>query len=210
MARARPPGWCGSGASCALWTRPACTPTIRCRWTAWTRLRVDDVRSVDQGFLRAANRIDIDIADSEDLIDDAQVMSGEENILSLFYTVHFSVSEPYAYRYRVADPAALVGGFAEWAVRQTVARRSSSEVLVTHRGAIEQEVLATLQAELDAVASGVRAVAVNVLDAHAPPAVHEAFRDVASSLEEPRPARSGRPRATTPKPWPRRAPKPFP
>ena len=149
-----------------------------------TRLRVDDVRSVDQGFLRAANRIDIARSESEELIDDAQVMSGEENILSLFYTVHFSVSEPYAYRYRVADPAALVGGFAEWAVRQTVARRSSSEVLVTHRAAIEQEVLATLQAELDAVASGVRAVAVNLLDAHAPPAVHEAFRDVASSLED--------------------------
>ena len=149
-----------------------------------TRLRIDDVRSVDQGFLRAANRIDIERSESEELIDDAQVMSGEENILSLFYTVHFSVSEPYAYRYRVADPAALVGGFAEWAVRQTVARRSSSEVLVTHRAAIEQEVLATLQGELDAVASGVRAVAVNLLDAHAPPAVHEAFRDVASSLED--------------------------
>ena len=149
-----------------------------------TRLRIDDVRSVDQGFLRAANRVDIERSESEELIDDAQVMSGEENILSLFYTVHFSVSEPYAYRYRVADPAALVGGFAEWAVRQTVARRSSSEVLVTHRAAIEQEVLATLQGELDAVGSGVRAVAVNLLDAHAPPAVHEAFRDVASSLED--------------------------
>ena len=149
-----------------------------------TRLRTNDVRSVDQGFLRAANRIDIDRVDGEELLDAAQVMSGEENILSLFYTVHFSVSEPYAYRYRVADPAALVRGFAEWAVRQTVARRSSSEVLVTDRAAIEQEVLANLQGELDAVASGVRVVAVNLLDAHAPPAVHEAFRDVASSLED--------------------------
>ncbi len=149
-----------------------------------TRLRTEDVRSIDQGFLRAANRIDIERSDGEDLIDAAQVMSGEENILSLFYTVHFSVSEPYAYHYRVADPAAVVHAFAEWAVRQTVARRSSSEVLVTDRAAIEQEVLATLQAELDAVVSGVQAVAVNLLDAHAPPAVHEAFRDVASSLED--------------------------
>ena len=149
-----------------------------------TKLRTEDVRSVDQGFLRAANRIDVEPADSEDLVDAAQVMSGEENILSLFYTVHFSVSEPYAYRYRVADPAALVSTFAEWSVRQTVAHRSSSEVLVTDRAAIEQEVLTTLQAELDAVDSGVRAVAVNLLDAHAPAAVHEAFRDVASSLED--------------------------
>lgn len=149
-----------------------------------TRLRTEDVRSVDQGFRRAANRIDIERSDGEELTDAAQVMSGEENILSLFYTVHFSVSEPYAYRYRVADPAAVVHTFAEWAVRQTVARRSSSAVLVTDRGAIEQEVLATLQAELDAIRSGVRAVAVNLLDAHAPPAVHEAFRDVASSLED--------------------------
>ena len=149
-----------------------------------TRLRTNEVRSLDQGFLRAANRIDIEPSDREDLVDAAQVMSGEENILSLFYTVHFSVNEPYAYKYRVADPAAVVRTFAEWAVRQTVARRSSSEVLVTDRAAIEQEVLATLQAELDAVGSGVRAVAMNLLDAHAPPAVHEAFRDVASSLED--------------------------
>ena len=149
-----------------------------------TKLRTEDVRSVDQGFLRAVNRIDVEAADSEDLVDAAQVMSGEENILSLFYTVHFSVSEPYAYRYRVADPAALVSTFAEWSVRQTVAHRSSSEVLVTDRAAIEQEVLTTLQAELDAVDSGVRAVAVNLLDAHAPAVVHEAFRDVASSLED--------------------------
>ena len=151
-----------------------------------TKLRTEDVRSVDQGFMRAANRIDIDIeiSESEDFIDAAQVMSGEENILSLFYTVHFNVSEPYTYRYRVADPEALVHTFAEWSVRQTVANRSSSEVLVTDRAAIEQEVLTTLQSELDAVDSGVRAVAVNLLDAHAPPAVHEAFRDVASSLED--------------------------
>jgi HflK protein len=151
-----------------------------------TRLRTNEVRSLDQGFLRAANRIDIDIerSDRQDLIDAAQVMSGEENILSLFYTVHFSVSGPYAYKYRVAEPAAVVRTFAEWAVRQTVAHRSSSEVLVTDRAAIEQEVLAALQAELDAVGSGIRAVAVNLLDAHAPAAVHEAFRDVASSLED--------------------------
>ena len=149
-----------------------------------TRLRTNEVRSIDQGFRRAANRIDIDPSDHEDLIDAAQVMSGEENILSLFYTVHFSVNEPYAYKYRVADPAAVVQTFAEWAVRQTVAHRSSSEVLVTDRAAIEQEVLTALQAELDAVGSGVRAVAINLLDAHAPPAVHEAFRDVASSLED--------------------------
>ena len=149
-----------------------------------TRLRTNEVRSIDQGFRRAANRIDIEPSDHEDLIDAAQVMSGEENILSLFYTVHFSVNEPYAYKYRVADPAAVVQTFAEWAVRQTVAHRSSSEVLVTDRAAIEQEVLVALQAELDAVGSGVRAVAINLLDAHAPPAVHEAFRDVASSLED--------------------------
>ena len=149
-----------------------------------TRLRTNEVRSIDQGFRRAANRIDIEPSDHEDLLDAAQVMSGEENILSLFYTVHFSVNEPYAYKYRVADPAAVVQTFAEWAVRQTVAHRSSSEVLVTDRAAIEQEVLTALQAELDAVGSGVRAVAINLLDAHAPPAVHEAFRDVASSLED--------------------------
>ena len=149
-----------------------------------TRLRTNEVRSIDQGFRRAANRIDIEPSDHEELIDAAQVMSGEENILSLFYTVHFSVNEPYAYKYRVADPAAVVQTFAEWAVRQTVAHRSSSEVLVTDRAAIEQEVLTALQAELDAVGSGVRAVAINLLDAHAPPAVHEAFRDVASSLED--------------------------
>ena len=112
------------------------------------------------------------------------MITGEENILSIQYAVHYDIRDPYTYSYRLADPDGLVRSFASWALRQAVARRTASDILVTHRAALERECHDILQLELDAMESGLRIVAVTLQDVHAAPQVHEAFRDVASALED--------------------------
>jgi membrane protease subunit HflK len=84
----------------------------------------------------------------------------------------------------VSDPAEVVRTFAEAAVRQAVAHRSTDEVLVGHRDEVERETLAILAAHLDGAGSGVRVTAVTLRDVHAPEEVHFAYRDVASALED--------------------------
>ena len=171
-----------------------------------TRLQTQAVRRVELGFFRetdkdenalpwaasqpgvASQRVDGDdvpwTSMRRDLADEAEVMTGEENILSIQYAVHYDIRDPYVYRYRLADPDGLVRSFAAWALRQSVARRTASDILVSQRSALERESHDILQRELDTMGSGVRVVAVTLQDVHAAPQVHDAFRDVASALED--------------------------
>ncbi len=114
----------------------------------------------------------------------AEVLVGDENILQLTCAVHYTVADPYEFRFGVSDPERLLRSMVEAAVRQMAAHRSAGEVLVETRPALEAEVAGTLQIELDAIGAGIEVVSVNLLDIHAPGAVHAAFRDVASSLED--------------------------
>ena len=164
------------------------------------RLQTQAVRRVELGFLREADEdentlpwvpargVDGDEAPwtsmRRNLANEAEVVTGEENILSIQSAVHYDIRDPYVYRYRLADPDRLVRSFASWALRQAVARRTASDILVTHRATLERECHDILQRELDAMGSGVRIVAVTLQDVHAASQVHEAFRDVASALED--------------------------
>ena len=164
------------------------------------RLQTQAVRRVELGFLRAPDEDDntlpwagIQGVDGNgapwtsmrrDLANEAEMITGEENILSIQYAVHYDIRDPYIYHYRLADPESLVRSFASWALRQAVARRTASDILVTHRAALEREGHDILQRELDAMGSGVRVVSVTLQDVHAAPQVHDAFRDVASALED--------------------------
>ncbi len=152
-----------------------------------TRLQTQAVHRVEMGFLQQTGDDESALpwmSMRRDLAAEAEVITGEENILSIKYAVHFDIRDPYAYRYRLADPDGLVRGFASWALRQAVARRAASDILVTHRADLERECQAIMQRELDAMDSGVRVIAVTLQDVHAAPQVHEAFRDVASALED--------------------------
>ena len=84
----------------------------------------------------------------------------------------------------MSDPAEVVRTFAESAVRQAVAHRSTDEVLIGHRDEVERETLAILAGHLDRAGAGVRVTAVTLRDVHAPEEVHFAYRDVASALED--------------------------
>lgn len=165
-----------------------------------TRLQTQAVRRVELGFVRESDASDLVLpwaaarsAETDDmpwtgmrrdLAAEAEVMTGEENILSIKYAVHFDIRDPYMYRYRLADPDGLVRSFAAWALRQAVARRAASDILVSERATLERECRASLQRELDTMRSGIRVIAVTLQDVHAAPPVHAAFRDVASALED--------------------------
>ena len=165
-----------------------------------TRLQTQAVRRLELGFLRETDEAEnalpwatVQGVDGDsipwtsmgrNLANEAEVITGEEHILSIQYAVHYDIRDPYIYRYRLADPDGLVRSFASWALRQAVARRTAADILVTHRATLELECHNILQRELDAMGSGVRVVAVTLQDVHAAPQVHEAFRDVASALED--------------------------
>jgi regulator of protease activity HflC (stomatin/prohibitin superfamily) len=120
----------------------------------------------------------------QELAAEAEVITGDENIISIQYAVHFDIRDPYVYQYRFVDPEEVVRALAAWVLRQAVARHAATDILVAQRVALERESLDLLQDELDAIGIGVRIIAVTLQDVHAAPPVHAAFRDVASALED--------------------------
>jgi len=138
----------------------------------------DEVRSFAVGFDPA------DELPESELEQASEVMTGDGALLRITYAVHYAWADPYAVRFGLADPDLHVRNFSESALRRVVGRDTSANLLVEHRAHIARETAALLQAELDAVGSGVRITSIDVREVHAPPDVHPAYRDVASALED--------------------------
>ncbi len=155
------------------------------------RIQREVVRGIDFGFDREPygtppGRLDADTRNDPtgELEDEAEVMTGDESILTVTYAVHYAVADAYRFRYRIDAPQEAVRAAAAAAVRATTARRSTGEVLVGEREALERETQDRLEAVLRQVGAGLRITAVTWQNVHAPSRVHPAFRDVASALED--------------------------
>lgn len=155
------------------------------------RLRKDEIRGLPLGIgggemaesPGASRRLLASALKGEATVS-AEVITGDENLLKLTASVHYRTSDAYRYRYAVADPAELVRGVVEASLRSVVAGEASDELLVANRETLQARIVLLAQKDLDAIGSGVEMVALFLLDVHAPPEVHEAFRDVASALED--------------------------
>ncbi len=153
---------------------------------------IDRVETVRFGEIRAVNPTAEEsdtttptlTSGTEVRVSASEIMSGDENVLRMIYAVHSRVSDAYRFRFEVEDPEPLLMGLTESSLRAMAAHRTANDMLVATRPELEKEVEERLQAELDATGAGVQVVGIHLLDIHAPPAVHEAFRDVASALED--------------------------
>ncbi|MEZ6017920.1 MAG: SO_0444 family Cu/Zn efflux transporter [Planctomycetota bacterium] len=120
----------------------------------------------------------------ERLAAEAEVLTRDEYILSIGYTVRYRVLDAKSWRFGHEDPDALVGALAEGALRSAAAKLSWREVLNDSTHALEALVVARLRERSSALALGCEVLAVDIRSAHAPGRVHTAFRDVASASEE--------------------------
>ncbi len=149
------------------------------------RVRMDEVRGVDFGFLRsdASGEAEREVSPRQ-LAEESELICGDETMLKVTYVVHYSVLDAHRYHFGIADPADLIGNLAEGALRRVCSKQTVDELLVYERTKIEEAVLAELTREVEALQASVKPLAIEFLEVHAPPAVHEAFRDVASAIED--------------------------
>jgi HflK protein len=112
------------------------------------------------------------------------LLTGDGNLVDLRFTVQYSVTDPVAYAYRLAQPDALVRSLTLAALRGVVATGGIDQLYTDQRGEVEDRVMATVQERLDAYGAGIEMVTVRLLYVHPPEEVHGAFRDVASAQED--------------------------
>ncbi len=112
------------------------------------------------------------------------ILTGDQNVIDLAYSVRWNISDPRLYLFQLAEPDATIREVAESAMRAVVSRVSLDDAIGAGRGQIETDVEQAMQQILNDYGAGVviRGVAIN--QSVPPAAVNEAFLQVSAAQQQ--------------------------
>jgi membrane protease subunit HflK len=129
------------------------------------------------------NKIDIGGSDGSALPEESLMLTGDENIVDLKFTVQWRVANAYRYVFNLDDPDNAVKAVAESAMREVVGRTELQPILTTGQGAVQLQTAKLMQSILDKYGAGVSIDEVQIRSANSPPKVLAAFREVAAAKQ---------------------------
>ena len=106
------------------------------------------------------------------------MLSGDQNIVNVQFSVAYQVSDPRSYLFNVADPDGMVRQVGESAMREAVGRRPAQDIFRDDRQGIATSVREIIQNTLDEYKAGIAINAVSIEDAAPPREVADAFDEV--------------------------------
>ena len=106
------------------------------------------------------------------------MLSGDQNIVNVQFSVLYTVSDPKAYLFNLESPASTLQQVAESAMREVVGRRPAQDIFRDNREDVSTEVRAIIQGTMDTYGSGISINAVPIEDAAPPREVADAFEEV--------------------------------
>lgn len=115
---------------------------------------------------------------------DSIMLSGDQNLVSVEFSVLWRIADPVKYLFRVADQPDLVRKVSESVMREVVGRTRADEFRTTGREAAQTAVRELVQQTLDAYDAGVSITAVNVTRADPPLEVQDAFGEVQRAQQD--------------------------
>ena len=148
---------------------PGISLTLPAPFAAVTIVDVEEIRTIDVGSTTAEN---------ENL-----VLTGDQNIIDLAYSVRWNIRNPELYLFQLSNPDAAVREVAESAMRAVLASVSLDDALGAGRTAIEQQVEQRMQEILDGYRSGIRIQGIAIKQADPPAAVNDAFKAVSAAQQ---------------------------
>jgi membrane protease subunit HflK len=131
-------------------------------------------------------KIDVENIRTENLPSspDAMMLTGDQNILDIDYSVRWNIRDPQLYQYQLTDPDETIRQVSESAMRAVIARVSLADAMGDKRGDIEARVQEAVQNVLDAYRSGVFIQGVAIKRADPPQAVNDAFKGVSAAQQD--------------------------
>jgi membrane protease subunit HflK len=110
--------------------------------------------------------------------DNGLMLSGDQNLVDVRFSVLWSVSDPVNFLFNVREPDDMVRRTAESAMREVVGRRPVQDIFRDDKAGIQNEVQEITQAILDNYGVGVRLNQVTIDNAAPPAEVADAFNEV--------------------------------
>ncbi|MHC1548500.1 FtsH protease activity modulator HflK [Phyllobacterium sp. K27] len=106
------------------------------------------------------------------------MLSGDQNIVDVQFSVLYRVSDPVSYLFKVQNPENLVQQVSESAMREIVGRSPAQDIFRDNRAGIANDVRGIIQKTLDDYGAGVAINALSIEDAAPPREVADAFDEV--------------------------------
>ncbi|MAI08460.1 MAG: FtsH protease activity modulator HflK [Magnetococcales bacterium] len=113
-----------------------------------------------------------------DIPEESLMLTGDENIVDLDFTVRWVISNPKDYLFKVASPVEALKSVAESSMREVIGRYPIDDAITSNKLKIEQEALQLTQSIADQYGLGIRVNNIEMQQVQPPKQVLDAFRDV--------------------------------
>lgn len=106
------------------------------------------------------------------------MLSGDQNIVDVRFSVAYRIADPTSYLFNVSDPDSTLRQVAESAMREVVGRRPAQDIFRDDRQGIAEDVREIMQSTIDQYGAGLGITAISIEDAAPPREVADAFEEV--------------------------------
>jgi membrane protease subunit HflK len=115
---------------------------------------------------------------SADVEEESHMLTGDENIVDVNFTVYWKVKDVVAFLFNVDHPKETIKAVAESAMRQIAGESQVERIQTSEREEVQQRVQQLMQKALDSYHIGVTVTRVQLIRADPPQEVIAAYRDV--------------------------------
>jgi membrane protease subunit HflK len=137
---------------------------------------IDRVQKVDVESIRSA---DLGSQSSEDLM-----LTGDQNLLDIAYSVRWNIKNPEWYLFQLSQPDETIRQVAESAMRSVISQVTLQDAMGDKRSEIESQVADRMQHILDAYHAGIDVQGVAIQQADPPAEVNDAFKEVTAAQQD--------------------------
>ena len=137
---------------------------------------IDKVEKIDVENIRSE---DLGTEDGTDLM-----LTGDQNLIDIAYSVRWNVRSPELYLFELAQPDETIREVAESAMRAVISGVTLNEAMGDRRADIETQVADIMQRILDRYRSGVQVQGIAIKQADPPDPVNDAFKQVTAAQQD--------------------------
>src|SRR6185503_13804319 len=137
---------------------------------------IDRVKKIDVENIRS---VDLGSGNSDDLM-----LTGDQNLLDIAYSVRWNIRTPELYLFQLAQPDETISEVANSAMRAVISQVSLNDAMGDRRADIETKVAENMQRILDGYRSGIQIQGIAIKQADPPDAVNDAFKKVTAAQQQ--------------------------
>lgn len=142
------------------------------------------IEKVEKVSVTSLRRTDVGGQKDGDAPAESLMLTGDEQIIDLDFSITWRVADPRAYLFATRSPDEAVKAVAESAMREVVGKTPLQPIISTGRGQVQLQTAELMQRTLDSWGAGITIVEVQIRSANPPPEVVSAFREVNNAQQD--------------------------